>query len=333
LKREWIDALRAHFRDGPGVAWCTDYATDFFQAAHRRPELIDLLTAKGGVSINTEGQHVTAGALRRLMAGGLSKLGFSCEQTYARIRPGLGKLETVLASARLAVQVRREFGDASRPRIALLMVAMQANLRELVALVELAAQTGADEVWVNHLWVCSVEMVEQSLMFTPELWREQLAAARQRGRELGIGICTGVDLRPEHPQVGITWCPEPWSAMIVLGNGDVLACASPASRIGSLHNSTIEEIWNGAAFQQFRRRVNSERPPLICNHCFAYRKPGNADGVFMHHLTDGYDLRRDLADDAYAEEFRTRFSFARRQARLAAKQTRPTRSWPPGPAC
>ena len=99
-------------------------------------------------------------------------------------------------------------------------------------------------------------------------------------------------------------------AMIILGNGDVLACASPASRIGSLSGSTIAEIWNSEAFQELRRRANSERPPLMCYHCFAYRKPGNADGVFMHHLVDGYDLPRDLADDGYAEAFRRRFSFA-----------------------
>jgi hypothetical protein len=92
--------------------------------------------------------------------------------------------------------------------------------------------------------------------------------------------------------------------------GAVLACAAPASRVGSLHDSTSEEIWNGAAFQEPRRRVNSVRPPLLCAHYFAYRKPGNADGVFMHRLTDGYDLLRDLADNNYAYAFRNRFSFA-----------------------
>lgn len=315
LKKEWIDALRIHFRDGPGVAWCTDYATDFFKVAQRRPELIDLLAAKGDVSINTEGQHITPDALRRMLAGNVSKIGFSCdaatEETYATIRKGLGKLATVLDSARLALRLRAETGHTARPCIAMSMVAMKANLHEVVAFVELAAQTGVDAVWFNQLWVCSEDMVEQSLMFTPDAWRAQLEAARQRGRELGIDVFSGVEIRPEHPQEGVTWCPEPWSSMIILGNGDVLACASPASKIGSLGESTIEEIWNGEAFQQLRRSVNSDRPPLICTHCFAYRKPGNADGVFTHHLTDGYDLRRDLADPTYAEPFRQRFSFAR----------------------
>jgi hypothetical protein len=99
--------------------------------------------------------------------------------------------------------------------------------------------------------------------------------------------------------------------MVVLGNGDVLACASPASCIGSLRDSTIEEIWNGDAFQALRRRVNSDHPPLMCEHCPVYRKPGNGDGVFPHHLIPDYELRRDLANDGgnYAAEFRRRFSF------------------------
>jgi len=176
--------------------------------------------------------------------------------------------------------------------------------------VDLAAETGVDAVWYNQLWVCESGVVDQSLMFTPEVWRHQWERALQRGRELGIGVFTGADLRPEHPQVGVTWCPEPWSAMVVLGNGDVLACASPASKIGSLRDSTIDEIWNSEAYKELRRRVNSDQPPLICQHCFVYRKPGNADGVFMHHLTDGYDLRRDLFQRDYAEEYRKRFSFA-----------------------
>ncbi|MCX6955945.1 MAG: radical SAM protein [Verrucomicrobia bacterium] len=317
LKPEWIDALRVHFRDGPGVAWCTDYATDFFKVAQRRPELIDLLAAKGDVSINTEGQHVTADVLRRMLKGNVSKIGFSCdaatEETYAKIRMGLGKLETVLDSARLALRLRAESGQTARPCIAMSMVAMKANLPEVVAFVELAAKTGVDAVWFNQLWVCSEDMVEQSLMFCADAWHTQLAAARERGRELGIGVYSGIDIRPDFPQEGISWCPEPWSALIILGSGDVLACASPASKIGSLRDSTLEEIWNGEAFQQLRQRVNTERPPLICNHCFAYRKPGNADGVFTHHLLDGYDLRRDLTEEGYAEEYRKRFSFARAQ--------------------
>lgn len=325
LKPEWVASLRAHFRDGPGVAWCVDYATDFFKVAQWRPELIELLAAKGDVSINTEGQHVTAEALRRLLRGNLGRIGFSCdaatEATYAIVRKRLGKLETVLEAARLAVRFRRETGCTARPCIAMSMVVMKTNVHEVAAFVDLAARTGVDAVWYNQLWVCSAEMLGESLMFTPALWREQLERARQRGRELGIGVSTAVDIRPEHPQEGISWCPEPWSSMVVLGNGDVLSCASPASRIGSLRESTIGEIWNGEAFQELRRRVNSDRPPLMCRHCFVYRKPGNADGVFMHHLTDGYDLRRDLADVTYADAFRGRFSFA--QVRLSAEEAVP----------
>lgn len=322
LKKEWIEALRGHFRDGPGAAWCIDYATDFFRVASYRPELIELLRQKGAVSINTDGQSVTRDLLQRMMAVDLLRIGFSCdaatEETYSVVRKGLGKLENVLAAARLAVELRRELGRAKKPCLALSMVTMQANVREMVRLVELAAEVGVDAVWFNQLWVCEPAVVEQSLMFTPEVWREEWTRAERRGRELGVEVCQGADLRPEHPQGGVTWCPEPWSAMVVLGNGDVLACASPASKIGSLREQTIDEIWNGAAFQELRRRVNGDDPPLICQHCFVYRKPGNADGVFMHHLTDGYDLRRDLFEPGYAEEFRQRFSFARAREEKAA---------------
>jgi len=330
LRDEWLDALRKHFRDGPGVAWCVDYATDFFHAAKHRPELIDLLVANGNTAVNTEGQHVTEEQLRHLLRGKVRSIGFSCdaatEATYARVRKGLGKLNTVLESARMALRVRREMGlePGGKPWIALSFVVMQANVREVVAFVELAAKTGVDAVWFNQLWVCSAAMVAQSMMFDAAVWREQLERARARGRELGVGVFNDVDLRPEQPQRGVKWCPEPWRSMVVLGNGDVLACASPASCIGSLCESTIEEIWNGDAFQTLRRRVNSDRPPLMCEHCPVYRKPGNADGVFLHHLIPDYELRRDLADEdgSYAADFRRRFSFHEATAKRASVGSR-----------
>ncbi len=314
LRPEWIEALRTHFRDGPGVAWCVDYATDFFHAARQRPELIELLAAHGSSGINTTGHHVTAPVLRRLFAGEVRSIGFSCdaatEPTYAVVRRGLGPFRAVLAGARLAVEVRRELALGTKPVIAFSMVVMQANVHEAVRLVEVAAETGVDAVWYNQLWVCTEDLIGQSLLFTPGRWREQLEAARQRGRELGVGVFNDVDIRPEHPQQGTSWCPEPWRAMVVLGNGDVLACASPASKIGSLRESTIEEIWNGEAFQALRRRANSDRPPLMCDHCPVYRKPGNADGLFLHHLLGAYELRRDLADATYAARFPRRFRFS-----------------------
>jgi len=325
LKPEWTEALRKHFSEGPGAAWCIDYATDFFHAARRRPDWIDLLTARGTISVNTEGQHVTESALRHLMTGEVKQLGFSCdaatEATYARIRKGLGTLHTVLEAARLAVKLRKESGQLTRPSILLTMVVMRENVDEMAGLVDLAAAVGADGVAFNHLWVCSEDMIGQSLAFDVARWRAGFAAAEERGRELKVSVFTGADLRPEYPQHGISWCPEPWSAMVVLGNGDVLACASPASRIGSLRENTIAEIWNGPAFQELRRRVNSGQPPLMCQHCFVYRKPGNTDGLFTHHLLDGYDLREDLRSEDYAQPFRERFA--------TSPAPRPQRSSPP----
>ena len=325
LKEEWLAALRRHFDDGPGSAYCVDYATDFFRATKRRPELLDLITAGACLSVNTDGQDVTEPILRRLYAGGTERLGFSCdaatEATYAVVRRGLGRLETVLEAARTAVRIRRELGLGRRPIIALSMVVMRRNVCEAVTMVELAAGTGVDAVWFNLLWVCSEDMVEESLEFTPGLWRENLARAEERGRELGVEVHNFPAIRPEHPQRGIGWCPEPWRSMVVMGNGEVLACASPASRIGNLNESSMEEIWNGPDFQALRRAVHSDRPPLMCLHCPIYRKPGNSDGAFMHHLLSDYDLRRDLAEPEYAAAFSKRFSFAERHAQIANRLT------------
>ena len=67
-------------------------------------------------------------------------------------------------------------------------------------------------------------------------------------------------------------CPYPWSQFVVAWDGSVVACCrDTAGRtvLGNVFESTIMEIWNGPAYQQFRRSLADGHPEeaKACRGC------------------------------------------------------------------
>jgi radical SAM protein with 4Fe4S-binding SPASM domain len=70
-------------------------------------------------------------------------------------------------------------------------------------------------------------------------------------------------------------CRRPWSLMYVTANGNVLPCCiAPFTNVpyeditlGNAFVQTIEEVWNGPRYQEWRRRMLSDRPPEACAGC------------------------------------------------------------------
>jgi len=50
-------------------------------------------------------------------------------------------------------------------------------------------------------------------------------------------------------------CPSPWREFLIQTNGKVRACCYSPAVMGDLHDHTLPEIWNGAEYQAFRRRL------------------------------------------------------------------------------
>ena len=67
----------------------------------------------------------------------------------------------------------------------------------------------------------------------------------------------------------------PWNAAYLLANGDVLACCIPGLKMGNLHEQSMEAIWNGEAYRELRRTVNSDERPSTCRACPFNREINN----------------------------------------------------------
>ena len=231
------------------------------------------------VALQTSGFRLSEERAERLVSGGLRHLHVSMdspeEETYHSIRPRIA-FEEVKERVRQIVRLKRE-AKQDWPMVQVVFVAMRRNVEQLPAMVDLVAELGADMLTVQYMVVHGEEVRQESLFYHQELANRSLEATKARAAEVG--------LRVELPgrfgsggEEGEGRCTDPWQVMFVRWNGEVMPCCyGPAARMGSLADQSFWSIWNGAAYRELRRRVNSEDPPGYCRICTAGRKRGVDD--------------------------------------------------------
>lgn len=256
--------------DGRLIHLRSDYSGDLFFADRKHGGWLDRMIGLGvSLSIDTHANDLTADVVERLMRSRLSFINFSIDSLdpddYPRIRRGARPLADVLGNIRHFMMRR----NAVRPDIetVLSFVLMRRNLDSLSAAIDLAAELGVTAVTGSHLHAYTPEMAEESLMLQParyaRAYEELLAKARTKRVTLGLPP----PVRARTSRRGHAVCHVPWNTAVVLGNGDVMACCVPGTKVGSLRDNRLEDIWKGEAMRQFRIRVNSDTPPDACSVC------------------------------------------------------------------
>ncbi len=244
-------------------------------AARHFDRHFDRLCALGArTAIQTSGYRLTEERAERLVAGGLRHLHVSMdspeEETYSSIRPRICFSE-VQQRVRQIVALKRAL-HTCWPAVHIAFVAMRRNIEQLPAMVDLAADLGADQLTVQYLVVHSEDIRQESLFYHQALANTMLdrtrARAEQRGLTVDLPARFGEHARGLHPR-----CRDPWQVMFVRWNGEVRPCCyAPSAAMGHLAESSFWAIWNGPPYRELRRRVNTEQPPRYCLICTAGRK-------------------------------------------------------------
>lgn len=253
------------------------------------------------VALQTSGYRLTEERAGRLVTGGLRHLHISMdspeEETYRSIRPRINFRE-VTDRIRQIAALKRETGSPF-PAIHVVFVAMKRNIEQLPAMVDLAAELGADNLTVQYMVVHGEEVRAESLFYHQELANRMLDAAEARAREVGLNVtfparfraARGRDIAVPTPDAGrgknaaptgrspLQVCTDPWQTAFIRWNGEVHPCCyAPSSVVmGSLAERSFWEIWNGPAYRELRRRVNSANPPEYCHNCTIGRLCGVDD--------------------------------------------------------
>jgi MoaA/NifB/PqqE/SkfB family radical SAM enzyme len=211
------------------------------------------------------------------------------EQTYAEIRVG-SRLDRVLRNLEFLAAARRA-AASSLPQIRLVTVIMRQNLAELAGLVELAARFGVHSMFVQHLCHDFGESTlppeyksmrafvsDQTLVGEdPELVERHFSRARQAAQLAGIELRLPRTQPRPHPQgtPGRERCDWPWRGAYISYQGMAMPCCMIATpdrcTLGDMSSTSVDQVWNGRPYQNFRDALGSESPPEICSSCAIYQ--------------------------------------------------------------
>jgi MoaA/NifB/PqqE/SkfB family radical SAM enzyme len=255
------------------------------------PEIFDIVAhlkrRVASVLFNSDAISLTPARARQLIESGLDEYRVSMDAataaTFRQLR-GVDRFERVKENVTRLVALERELGRTT-PRVSLWFTASRANVEELPAFVQLAADLGVGEVYVQRLVFNGLGLATEANALHGRLRereRARLAEAETLATRHGIAMRASGLTSPLASLQGSgdgarPWsgCHRPWTLAYVTANGNVLPCCiSPwVARdyagliLGNAFEERFESIWDGKRYQQFRTDFESATPPDPCRGC------------------------------------------------------------------
>jgi MoaA/NifB/PqqE/SkfB family radical SAM enzyme len=252
------------------------------------PRMISYLKARGVyVLFNTNGTLLREKRFRALIDAGLDELRVSLDAadaaTYTAVR-GRPFFDRIVRDVQRMREFQEETG-VSHPKISLWLTGMKETIQQLPDFVRLAAQMRVREVHLQRLVFdeTGFGMARQESSLFERTDGEEVTAIRQAqalGATLGVMLDAsgatepGLSLKQQgdNPWSG---CRRPWSLMYFTAHGRALPCCiAPFSArgyetytLGDAKTQSLDEMWNGPAYQAFRAALTSDAPPKPCQNC------------------------------------------------------------------
>jgi MoaA/NifB/PqqE/SkfB family radical SAM enzyme len=241
------------------------------------------------VLFNTNGTALTVKKGRALAEAGLDELRISLDAADARtfqLVRGTGDFDRILRNVRAFTEMQAREG-LGHPRVSLWLTGLKETIAQLPAFVRLAHDMGVREVYLQRLVFCEespfgMATPDQALFARlTEEEAQHLEAAQAEAAKLGVRFNASGATEPGESLVrkddGNPWslCRRPWTVMYVTANGRALPCCiAPFSQkgyenftLGDATQQTLQEIWNGGAYREFRADLQSGSPPKCCAGC------------------------------------------------------------------
>jgi MoaA/NifB/PqqE/SkfB family radical SAM enzyme len=248
------------------------------------------------VLLNTNALLLDAERGRTLARAGLDEARISMDAasaaSYATIR-GVDAFHAVVENVRRFVEL---LGDAGRPRLSFWLTTMRENLSELPALVDLAAQVGVGEVYVQRLVLMHEGLARAEQSLYRQLRRQEeayLAEAARRAQAHALSLHASGRVSPREslggnqdedragdPAHDAPWsaCYRMWTSTYITVNGNVLPCCiSPFSTsdyerliLGNVFQTPFAQIWNAERYVERRTVLHTEHPLDPCEQCGTY---------------------------------------------------------------
>jgi MoaA/NifB/PqqE/SkfB family radical SAM enzyme len=273
----------------PGLARAVLHGVGEPMLVRDLPRMIRYLKERGVyVLFNTNGTLLAPRKRREIIETGLDELRVSLDaaeaQSFFKVR-GKNFFDRIVRNVSEFTALQNEIGAAT-PRVSLWLTGLRETVGQLPEFVRLAARIGVKEVYLQRLVFDDLGRGlarEASSLFERRQREEEdaIAAAQALGRALGVAIDAsgatepGISLQRGQGEAPWSACRRPWSLMYFTAHGRALPCCiAPFSArgyetytLGDATQQSLREIWNGAAYQDFRGALVSDAPPKPCQNC------------------------------------------------------------------
>jgi MoaA/NifB/PqqE/SkfB family radical SAM enzyme len=252
------------------------------------PDMVRYLKERGVyVLFNTNGTLLREKRFVELIEAGLDELRVSLDAadaaTYAVVR-GKPFFDRIVRDVSRLTEYQRQAG-LTHPRVSLWLTGLKETVEQLPDFVRLAARMGVREVHLQRLVFdeagFGMARAESSLFeATQAAEQAAIAQAQAIGAELGVTLDASGATEPglslkRQGDAPWTGCRRPWSLMYFTAHGRALPCCiAPFSArgyetytLGDARSQTLDEIWNGPAYRDFRTALLGDDPPKPCKNC------------------------------------------------------------------
>jgi MoaA/NifB/PqqE/SkfB family radical SAM enzyme len=253
------------------------------------PRMIRYLKGRGTyVLFNTNGTLLTARKGAELIDSGLDELRVSLDaaepEAFQLVR-GKPFFDRILRNVKSFRAMQRERG-AETPRVSLWLTGLKETIDQLGDFIRLAHAMDVPEVYLQRL----VYFPEgqglaraQSALFADADGDDAslIAEAEELAVKLGIRFNASGATDPatslKRGEANQPWslCRRPWTLMYFTAHGRAIPCCfAPFSMrgydgftLGDATQQSLRSIWNGPAYQEFRRALLSDKPSPACAGC------------------------------------------------------------------
>jgi MoaA/NifB/PqqE/SkfB family radical SAM enzyme len=255
------------------------------------PRMVRYLKDRGTyVLFNTNGTVLNEKNGRALIEAGLDELRVSFDaanaESYKAIR-GKNYFNRILKNVRAFRDLQEREGHG-KPRVSAWLTGLRETVEQLPEFVRVAAEAGVREVYLQRLVFFeenAIGMARPDQALYERLSQEEsslLERATEIAATLGItfsasGAASEPGMSLKRGDHGSPWslCRRPWTVMYITANGRALPCCiAPFSQrgyenytLGDATQQSLREIWQGPAYQTFRRALLSDKPPGACANC------------------------------------------------------------------
>lgn len=238
------------------------YLIFYFQGEpYINPNFLDMVeyASKKGIytATSTNGHFLNQVIARRTVESGLDRLIISVDgttqETYENYRRE-GNLEVVLQGARNVVKAKREMKSAT-PHIIFQFLVVRPNEHQVTEIYKLAEEIGIDEVKLKTAQVYDYKNGNPLIPLNEQYARY----ARQADGTYKV------------KNKLLNHCWKLWHACVITWDGIVVPCCfdkDAQHRLGDLKEQSFRQLWQGPAYQSFRRQLLEGRDKIdICTNC------------------------------------------------------------------